>query len=324
MDQDTQYLEYAAAIYSKDPKGVLGPWLLGALGDAFFIGLLWTQLSTYFHLFPRDSKYTKSLVIVVAVLSCLKFGQTCYTTWDRFTIGFGDWISIVRVGWDTYVRYAVAPFDNPQIQRYSTPQLSLNVLNDFIISIVVTVKLSRSRTGFNPNTDSALTRLLTITWGAGIPPTISATLDMITFFAMPLTLIHVFFNLLTGRLYVFSMMYALNSRAVIRDILSQSPVPPSQEVSCTVPKFRTPGMTSSTGSDSMRESRFQPLGSMKVDSEASKSKSDAEEVEEVAMSELTKSHPGAFKVSAFQPDTSGVSPSDDELAQDSKGRSQWV
>ncbi|KAG8901064.1 hypothetical protein FRC01_009945, partial [Tulasnella sp. 417] len=255
MDDDQKW-QYAAALYSKDPQGVLGPWLLGALGDAFFIGLLWTQVSTYYHLFPNDSKWTKSLVVVV-----LKFSQTCYITWEKLVSGFGDWINIVQVNWDSYtipfmnqalcfcaqlfftwrcftltgrnkyllfsllssifvafvlsilvsIRYAVDPYNNPQIQRYSFPQMSLNVLNDLVISVIVTIKLTRSRSGFNSATDSALKRLLAITWGAGIPPTIFATLDMITFFAMPLNTTHVLFNFFTGRTYVFSMMYALNS-----------------------------------------------------------------------------------------------------------------
>ncbi|KAG8951814.1 hypothetical protein FRC04_005506 [Tulasnella sp. 424] len=369
---DNAKLQYAAAIYSKDPQGVLGPWLLGALGDAFFIGLLWTQASTYYHSFPNDSKWTKGLVVIVWVLSSLKFCQTCYITWEKFVNGFGDWINIVLVGWDTYtipvfsqalcfvaqlfftwrcftltgrnkyllfallisiftalvlsvfvsIRYAVAPFDNPQIQRYSTPQMSLNVLNDLVISVVVTIKLVQSRSGFNAATDSALKRLLAITWGAGIPPTICATLDMITFFAMPLKTVHVLFNFFTGRLYVFSMMYALNSRAAIREMLCQSPTLPSQEVSCTVPRFRTPGMTSSSGSDSALESRFQPLASIKVENEAMKPESKGEG-EELPMAELSKSQSVAFKVSAFEPSGTLADPSEDTVA-DSKGRSQWV
>ncbi|KIO34068.1 hypothetical protein M407DRAFT_16980 [Tulasnella calospora MUT 4182] len=200
--------------------------------------------------------------------------------------------------------------------------MSLNVLNDLVISVVVTVKLVRSRSGFNQATDSALRRLLTITWSAGIPPTICATLDMITFFAMPLNLTHVLFNFFTGRLYVFSMMYALNSRALIREILSQPPPLPSEEVSCTVPRFRTPGMTSSSGTDSVLESRFHPLASVKVASEENKPESEAE-AEELAMPELPKSQSVAFKVSAFEPDPAAVVPSEDPLP-NPKGRSQWA
>ncbi|KAG8893336.1 hypothetical protein FRC00_010665, partial [Tulasnella sp. 408] len=88
--------------------------------------------------------------------------------------------------------------------------------NDLAISVIVTIKLARSRSGFNPTTDSALSRLLKITWSAAIPPTICATLDVITFFAMPLNTTHVMFNFFTGRLYVFSMMYALNSYVAFR------------------------------------------------------------------------------------------------------------
>ncbi|KAG9043175.1 hypothetical protein FS837_009927 [Tulasnella sp. UAMH 9824] len=371
MDE-TQNLKYAAAIYSKDPQGTLGPWLLGALGDAFFIGFLWTQVSTYYRLFPKDSKWTKSLVVIVCLLSCLKLCQTCYITWEKFVDGFGDWINIVRVNWDLYtvpvmsqalvffaqlfftwrcftltgrnkyllfsllasiftalvlsilvsVRYAVAPFNNPQIQRYSFPQMSLNVLNDLVISVIVTIKLIRSRSGFNPITDSALSRLLAITWGAGIPPTICATLDVITFFAMPLNTTHVMFNFFTARLYVFSMMYALNSRAVVRKMLSQPPTLPSQEVSCTVPRFRTPGMTSSSGTDSALDSRYPPLTSIKVSNEESKPGSEAgAEGEELPMSELTKTQSVAFKVAAFEPSPTASAPSEDALG-DSKGRSQ--
>ncbi|KAG8951813.1 hypothetical protein FRC04_005505 [Tulasnella sp. 424] len=254
-------LQYAAAIYSTNPNGVLGPWAVGALMDAFFMGLLWTQVVNYYRWFPNDSKWIKSLVAVVTLISCVKFFQSCYTTWDKFIIGFGDWVHVVDVGWEIYMipvfgqalsfcaqlffawrcftlmgrnwyiltsllisitasfamaivvgyRYATDPFNNSAIQRFSAPQLALNIINDLLISAIVTIRLTQSRSGFSATTDTALKRLLAVTWGAGIPPTISATLDMITFFTMPLNLVHVLFNMLTGRLYVFSMMYALNS-----------------------------------------------------------------------------------------------------------------
>ncbi|KAG8896112.1 hypothetical protein FRC01_011998, partial [Tulasnella sp. 417] len=85
-------------------------------------------------------------------------------------------------------RYATDPFNNSAIQRFSAPQLALNILNDLLISAIVTIRLTQSRSGFSATTDTALKRLLAVTWGAGIPPTISATLDMITFFTMPLNL----------------------------------------------------------------------------------------------------------------------------------------
>jgi hypothetical protein len=57
-------------------------------------------------------------------------------------------------------------------------------VTDLSISVIVTVYLAKSRSGFNSNTETVLKKLLTVTWSAGIPPTISATLDMITFLTM--------------------------------------------------------------------------------------------------------------------------------------------
>ncbi|KAG8907670.1 hypothetical protein FRB99_002748 [Tulasnella sp. 403] len=124
--------------------------------------------------------------------------------------------------------------------------MALNVVTDLSISAIVSIKLVRSRSGFNKTTDTAIRKLLALTWGAGIPPAISAALDMITFLTMEMNLVHVFFNMLTPRLYVFSVMYALNSRAHIRNMLSQTPPLESQELSKTAFRSRgfDPGMRS--------------------------------------------------------------------------------
>ncbi|KAG9043177.1 hypothetical protein FS837_009929 [Tulasnella sp. UAMH 9824] len=368
---DTQKLQDVVAIYSKDPQHVLGPWLLGALGDAFFTGLLWTQLLSFISKrFEVEQVVGGDRVPALLVrVQLLKLCQTCYVIWEKFVDGFGDWINIFRVNWYSYtvpvmsqalvffaqlffawrcftltgrnkyllfslltsiftalvlsilvsIEYAVPQHNDYQIKRYFLFQTSLNVLNDIAISVIVTIKLARSRSGSNATTDSALKRLLAITWGAAIPPAICATLGMITFF-IPLNMMHVMFNFFTGRLYVFSMMYSLNSRADIREILSQSPTLPSQEVSGTVPRFRTPGMTSSSGIDHVPESHSPPLTSINVSNEESKPGSEAA-AEELLMNELTKTQSVAFKVAAFEPSPTASAPSDDAIG-DSKGRSQ--
>ncbi len=62
-------------------------------------------------------------------------------------------------------------------------QLVLPV-TDLSINVIVTMYLVNSNSRFNSNTETVLKKLLTVTWSAGIPPTISATLDMITFLTM--------------------------------------------------------------------------------------------------------------------------------------------
>ena len=68
---------------------------------------------------------------------------------------------------------------NADIVAQSVPPVT-----DLSISVIVSVYLAKSRSGFNSKTDTVLKKLLTVTWSAGIPPTISATLDMITFLTM--------------------------------------------------------------------------------------------------------------------------------------------
>ncbi|KAG9017109.1 hypothetical protein FRB90_001713 [Tulasnella sp. 427] len=344
---DANIIQYAVSIYSKDPNGVLGPWIVGALADAFFMGLLWTQVTNYYQWFPRDSKWIKGLVALITIISCVKFFQSCYTTWLKFVTEFGDWLRIVNIGWEIYMipvfgqalsfcaqlffswrcftlmrrnwyilafllmsittsfalsivvgyRYATDQLNSSAIQKFSAPQLALNIINDLLISAIVTVRLTQSRSGFNATTDTALKRLLAITWGAGIPPTISATLDMITFFTMPRNLVHVLFNMLTGRLYVFSMMYALNSRASIRTMLNQAPALPSHEITATTPRFRSRRGSSSFGDDVDPDGWTHPLSSIKVETEKVTLYS---QDRDIPVPHLSRPQSVAFKVSAYE------------------------
>ncbi|KAG8902246.1 hypothetical protein FRB99_004704 [Tulasnella sp. 403] len=118
------------------------------------------------------------------------------------------------------VSLAIDPYNLDLDQKFTIPALAVNLSTDAVITGLSTWKLMTSKKGFNPNTDSVVNKLLAVTWEAAVPPVISASLNIVVFITMSRqNLIYTFFNVLTPRLYVFSLMFTLNSRTAIRSAL---------------------------------------------------------------------------------------------------------
>ncbi|KAG8957927.1 hypothetical protein FRC03_009685 [Tulasnella sp. 419] len=115
------------------------------------------------------------------------------------------------------IRLKLDPYYVPLMRTLAIPALSTNLAIDVFITCVVSYKLYTSKTGFHEETDSMLTRLLALTWETAFPPAISAILNQVFYVVMPNNVVYMFFNMLTPRLYVFSLLYTLNSRPYIRD-----------------------------------------------------------------------------------------------------------
>ncbi|KAG8930585.1 hypothetical protein FRC02_004006 [Tulasnella sp. 418] len=91
----------------------------------------------------------------------------------------------------------------------------------------MTYKLYTSKTGFRHETDDVLVRLIALTWESALPPALCALLNLIFYLAMQMNAVAMFFNILTPRLYVFSLMHTLNSRPALR---SESRMGTSQHI----------------------------------------------------------------------------------------------
>ncbi|KAG8958815.1 hypothetical protein FRC03_008796 [Tulasnella sp. 419] len=104
----------------------------------------------------------------------------------------------------------------PRYAILAIPALTANLCIDLFITGVVSWKLYTSKTGVHHETDSMLSRLMALTWETAAPPAISAILNVVFYVAAPETAVHMFFNMLTPRLYVFSFMHTLLVRPSIR------------------------------------------------------------------------------------------------------------
>ncbi|CAE6421941.1 unnamed protein product [Rhizoctonia solani] len=220
--------------YINGPGIMLGPWLLGALLDFMFAGVLLQQLYFYFTHFKRDPWYIKTIVRTITVFATLKTVQAFLIVWFKLIISYGDWREAAAWPWQDWTEpvlgatlgaiaqcYFATSFgvtlqiglDNPyphdRIPYTVVPMLVSTVFVDSVITSVTLFYLT--------STDSLIQRLIVITFGAALPPAISAVCDVITTVTQTGN-VHATFNMLTPRLYVYSLMFTLNVREETREM----------------------------------------------------------------------------------------------------------
>ncbi|KAK7062070.1 hypothetical protein R3P38DRAFT_686082 [Favolaschia claudopus] len=86
---------------------------------------------------------------------------------------------------------------------------------DMLIALSLSYYLRKSRTGIK-TTDSLVNKLILYAMSTGLLTGICVLIDMICFLAMPGNLVHVAFNIVSGKLYTNSLLVSLNFREVIR------------------------------------------------------------------------------------------------------------
>jgi len=125
-----------------------------------------------------------------------------------------------------------------------------------------------------------LRRLQTLTWEAAIPPAVCALLNLALFVSMEsVNAIHVAFNVLTPRLYVFSVMHSLNSRATIRTEQATSYIFSGRQATQTGEIARKNVTTSTVEFSTGRTVHFQPdeessgMDTVEVDKESTSPRS---------------------------------------------------
>ncbi|TDL14780.1 hypothetical protein BD410DRAFT_167383 [Rickenella mellea] len=94
--------------------------------------------------------------------------------------------------------------------------LAITVACDVAVTGILCFYLNRSRTGFH-RTDSMINNLMWYSLSTGLLPGIFATLQLITYFAMPNNFVNICISLFLGKLYSNSLLATLNGRASIRE-----------------------------------------------------------------------------------------------------------
>jgi len=105
--------------------------------------------------------------------------------------------------------------DFPKLQPVAIVWFVGSIMCDALITIIMVVILSRSRTGFR-ETDTLITKIIRSVVETGLSTTTIVILDAIFFFRLPLTNMHLCVVMIAGKTYSNSMLYTLNTRTSIR------------------------------------------------------------------------------------------------------------
>ncbi|KAG9122508.1 hypothetical protein FRC07_001087 [Ceratobasidium sp. 392] len=240
--------------YVNNPGIMLGPWMLGALLDFMFAGILLQKFYFYRQIFKNDALYIRIIVWTTMLLATIKTAHAFLVVWFKLVVAYGDWREAASWPWqdwtepilsaslgavaqiyfsvrigvaiqiglkdpylDGNVPYAVVPMLVSTVRDHPTT-FELVAVVDSVITLVTLFYLLRSKKGFNPHTDTIIKRLILVTFEAALPPALSAICDMITSVVLTAGNIHVAFNMLTPRLYAYSLLFTLNARAATREL----------------------------------------------------------------------------------------------------------
>jgi hypothetical protein len=131
-------------------------------------------------------------------------------------------LSVLGLSTASAIQLAFDPFYVPPLAALYSPMFINGVIVDITITFVVSYKLAKSRRGFSHETDTILTNLLAITWESAAPPALCQVINLVVFSTTSSKHSwNAVLNMLTPRLYAFSLLYTLNTRADIRMSSSQ-------------------------------------------------------------------------------------------------------
>ncbi|KAG8975691.1 hypothetical protein FRC05_005209 [Tulasnella sp. 425] len=145
-----------------------------------------------FALVPWEIPALEVLTRLTVFVAQIFFAQRCYALYNRSRVVFTGVMIVITA-------------------------LSISLLTDLSITGLTVWKLGR-RGGhtLSPNTDDVIQRLRNVTLEAAAPPAIAAFLNLALCFRWTDYTYH-WFGLMTPKLYVWSLMFTLNSRVAIRE-----------------------------------------------------------------------------------------------------------
>ncbi|KAJ6488921.1 hypothetical protein C8R45DRAFT_993190 [Mycena sanguinolenta] len=206
-----------------------------ALASGLF-GAMSMQSVTYFHRFPKDSPYLKSLIAdlqpyrALATLQLVLVGDGLYfwmiTNYNNADIledsspcSLAQWVNhnipltgiIVVLSCCYYgVKVKLWEFQKLsllyRVQKMTGVSLACAAVADLTIAVSLSVCLRRSRTGVKI-TDSIVNRLAIYAMNTGLLTS--------CFLTMPHNFVHLGFNMISGNLYTNSLLASLNFRDTV-------------------------------------------------------------------------------------------------------------
>ncbi|CAK5271953.1 unnamed protein product [Mycena citricolor] len=210
---------------------------LGALCVAYMLawglyGVMSIQSYRYYHIFVKDPLWIKTLVGGLWVLETLQLaliGSFLYfwvitnyanpailadTTWT-YNIGILITNTIVII---VQLSAAASLLSDHADARAAVSSL---VVSGFLVKVELfykfqtTASVGLGRTGMEV-TDSVVNKLILYAMNTGTLTAIVVLVDMVCFLTMPKNLIHIAFNVVSGKLYTNSLLATLNYRDTVR------------------------------------------------------------------------------------------------------------
>ncbi|KAG8997611.1 hypothetical protein FRB90_012448 [Tulasnella sp. 427] len=171
----------------------------------------------------------------------LFFTSRCYTLYrqNKFILGLILFEMFATLTAFAGVGVAVAHFDRfdytPR-RDLTTAASCLNLVTDLTITGLTLWKLGRGGQSYSHNTNDVLQRLRNVTIEAAVPPTVFAALNLIVYLASAQrNLAFLTFGNMTPAMYIYSMMFTLNSRHSIRKMFNSPNNPMSLEPAYEMP-----------------------------------------------------------------------------------------
>ncbi|TDL19778.1 hypothetical protein BD410DRAFT_791643 [Rickenella mellea] len=219
------FQQYPTDRFAKSIVGTL--WVLNTfhiviIGHAVY-GYLITNFSHPLALLDATWDITSHIVInsFIAYLVQLFFAHRVWKFTNRNIYLGGIVVILATVQFAFAVATTVKAFQLKafsrllEIKTTIASSLAITVACDVVVTGILCLYLNRSRTGFK-RTDSLINNLIWYSVSTGLLPSIFATLQLITYFAMPNNFVNICFSLFLGKLYSNSLLATLNGRATTR------------------------------------------------------------------------------------------------------------
>lgn len=171
---------------------------------------------------PWQSCATPIIHSLVLFVSQLFFAHRCYTLYGRSKLIFGGILlgMLATVAMYTMIGVILTfdPFNFELVRSFAIPAPCISFGTDLAITGLTVWKL-RQHGGmtFSPETKDVLQRIRNITLEAAAPPAFFTLINLLCYYLMGNeNLVYTFFVLLASCLYVYSLLFVLNSRIDVR------------------------------------------------------------------------------------------------------------
>ncbi|KIO33283.1 hypothetical protein M407DRAFT_17842 [Tulasnella calospora MUT 4182] len=170
---------------------------------------------------PWEAAAVSVITWLTVFVSQLFFASRCYTLYGRSKLVFGGLLlgmtTCLGIFMFLAAIIAIDPFNFPLIEGLSVSGLATHVATDVAITVLTLWKICQRGKMYSHKTQQGLIRLRNMIVEAAVPPTTCVILKMCFTFGMgKKNLISHWFAIITPTLYVWSMMFTLNSRVAVR------------------------------------------------------------------------------------------------------------